>query len=36
MHEKDTTHTKIIRLFNGEASPDEKKGNWGLAKPGWR
>jgi len=25
MHEKNTIHTKIIRLFNGEASPDEKK-----------
>lgn len=30
MHEKNTIHTKIIRLFNGEASPDEKReiGDW--------
>jgi transmembrane sensor len=30
MHEKNTIHTKIIRLFNGEANPDEKReiGDW--------
>lgn len=30
MHEKNTIHTKIIRLFNGEASPNEKREvrNW--------
>lgn len=30
MHEKDTIHTTIIRLFNGEASPHEKRevGDW--------
>lgn len=30
MHEKNTIHNKIIRLFNGEASPNEKReiGDW--------
>ncbi|MEN8123226.1 MAG: FecR domain-containing protein [Bacteroidota bacterium] len=30
MFEKNTIHTKIIRLFNGEANPDEKRqvGDW--------
>lgn len=30
MHENNTIHTKIIRLFNGEATPNEKReiGDW--------